>query len=189
LALKERQRLDAKEKADRDREQKAKDAKAKASGKGAAKSPLEKLSGEQKMKVGMMGDALRSLGQYEAAYKAGSRRSRINPETTLLGSFVNDSPIDEATTKLSDDIGRLRSGGAINQDEEARFLKMLPTPADDDATAYRKLANMRTEFQNKLSVFGISEKDLSATGFKFNAEPKKKAMSFEEWKAAGKPKR
>lgn len=138
-------------------------------GSGPGKSALDKLSGEQKMKVGMMADALRSLNQYESAFNAGGRRSRINPDTPIIGSFLNASPIDEASTKLSDDIGRLRSGGAINQDEEARFLRMLPTAADDDATARRKLENIRTEFRNKISIFGVDENALAKGGFQLGS--------------------
>jgi hypothetical protein len=140
------------------------------------KSPLEKLSGEQKMKVGMIGDSLRSLNQYETAFNQGARRSRITPETPIIGGLVSATPIDELTTKLSDDIGRLRSGGAINTDEEKRFQKMLPTAADNDATAMRKIENLRTEFRNKLSIFGIDEQMLGGAGFKIGTvAPKTKA--------------
>jgi hypothetical protein len=147
--------------------------------------PLRKMSGEQKMKVGMIGDALRSIDQYENAYSGGERRGYINPDTPLIGSFLSASEIDEATTKLSDDIGRLRSGGAINKDEENRFLRMLPTPADDQETAMRKINNIRQEFKNKLAIFGVNEEGLTKAGFNTQAMNKQSASISEQTKVVG----
>jgi hypothetical protein len=117
-----------------------------------------------KEKVAALSDALRSLTDYEAAFDRGGRRGRINPDTWGIGSFISSSPIDEATTKLVDDIGRMRSGGAVTQDEEARFLQMLPRSGDSDVDARRKLANLRKEFMNKLSVYGATPSVLSKIG-------------------------
>lgn len=158
-------------------------------GGGAGKSAMEKLSGDQKSRVGAISDAMRSLNEYETAYNAGGRRSRINPDTRFIGGFVSASKIDELTTKLSDDIGRMRSGGAIGGSEEQRFLGMLPTSADNPTSAMSKINSLRKEFQNKLYIFGIKEPDLAKAGVDIGSvtAPKKK-MSFEEWKKAGKPK-
>jgi hypothetical protein len=48
---------------------------------------------------------------------------------------------------LSDKIGRLRSGGAINKDEEYRFKNLLPTLRDDAETIKFKLDKIEREFK------------------------------------------
>jgi hypothetical protein len=48
-------------------------------------------------------------------------------------------------TNLADVIGRLRSGGAINTDEEKRFKSLLPGLADDAKTTQFKLEQLKRE--------------------------------------------
>ena len=49
---------------------------------------------------------------------------------------------------LADTIGRLRSGGAINKDEEKRFLNLVPRFGDGRQTIKFKMDRLRTKFEN-----------------------------------------
>jgi|GEM_PF-5324256 len=65
--------------------------------------------------------------------------------------MITEGPLNTdvkfALDDLTDLIGRLRSGGAINSDEEARFKRLLPNIWDSDETIRGKLAEFRTKFQ------------------------------------------
>ena len=135
------------------------------------KSPtgrLEKLGAEAKTKVGTYASMLETLTEYENAFRGGGRKSRIDSKTPLIGTFVSDTPIDTFTRKLTDDIGRLRSGGAINMDEEKRFLEMLPRPGDRDEMQAEKLLQVRNEVGTKLQAFGLNPDELAQSGFDGN---------------------
>lgn len=125
---------------------------------------LEGVSGDKGTKIGLVASALTDLTKYEDTFRQGGRRTRTNPDTPLLGSFISSTPIDEASTKLSDTIGRLRSGGAISVDEGNRFLRMLPTAADGDESASRKLLALRTELESVLAGYGFNPDELGASG-------------------------
>lgn len=124
-----------------------------------------KKGAEEKQKIGMIADAFRSITGYEDAYKGGARPQYMDDQTPIIGRAMSSTPISEATVKLTDDIGRLRSGGAIGQQEEERFLSMLPRPGDNEAAAKRKIAALRSEFKNKLAGFGVQTSDLQSIGF------------------------
>jgi hypothetical protein len=49
---------------------------------------------------------------------------------------------------LSDLIGRMRSGGAINKDEETRFLKLIPRFGDKEETVKYKISQLDKEFSS-----------------------------------------
>jgi len=49
---------------------------------------------------------------------------------------------------LSDLVGRMRSGGAINKEEEARFLKLIPRFGDGEPTIRYKLNQLNKEFSS-----------------------------------------
>lgn len=125
----------------------------------------EKASGVEKEKVGNLTSMLSSLTQLEGEFAKGQRKNLIDANTPYIGRAVSENNVDIITRKLSDDIGRLRSGGAISKDEESRFLKMLPTNADSDQLAVEKFNNFRKEIVNKLQAYGIQEKQLSEIGY------------------------
>lgn len=122
---------------------------------------LDKLTGEARGKVGSFATALETITDYEDAFAKGQRRSRVNSDTPFVGSFISDTDVDTLTRKLSDDIGRMRSGGAINSDEEKRFLGMLPRPGDEDKVAATKLIQLRNEFDTRLRAYGLTPEELS----------------------------
>ncbi len=133
-----------------------------------AKTPagmLKKLPSEAHKSIGLIASALKNTTDYESVFNKGERQGLITPQTPVLGMFKGSTPVDEARVQMSEAIGRLNSGGAIGKDEEQRFYKMIPTSADDDETARRKLANFRQEMELKLSAYGVKPENLDAAGF------------------------
>ena len=63
---------------------------------------------------------------------------------------------------LSDLVGRMRSGGAINKDEETRFLKLIPRFGDKEETIKYKLNQLNKEFasvQKAMDPYGARGTD------------------------------
>jgi hypothetical protein len=63
---------------------------------------------------------------------------------------------------LSDLIGRMRSGGAINKDEEKRFLKLIPRFGDGEEVVKYKLNQLNKEFsavQKAMDPYGVRGTD------------------------------
>ena len=63
---------------------------------------------------------------------------------------------------LADLIGRMRSGGAINKDEEKRFLKLIPRFGDEEETIKYKLNQLNKEFaavQEAMDPYGARGTD------------------------------
>lgn len=79
-----------------------------------------------------------------------SNNPNINKDINPLTNREYKSTI----TNVSDLIGRLRSGGAIQKEEEARFRSLLPTFLDDKNTIDYKLTQLETEFNNLLNSGG-----------------------------------
>lgn len=126
---------------------------------------LGKMGGEVKQKIGFITNGLEVLTRYEDAFRKGGRQAYINSSTPLIGSVVSSTPIDDARTGLEEAIGRLASGGAINSGEEARFRRMIPTAADNDDDAARKIVNLRKDMENKLTAYGFKAGELGDLGF------------------------
>lgn len=127
---------------------------------------LNKMSGDNRKRLDLVVDAISNLNRYDTAFDSGERRRLINPDTPIAGYALSSNPIDEATSFITESIGRLNSGGAINNDENKKFLKMVPTARDSDEAAKRKLTNLRAEFENKLTGLGFKPEQLDALGFK-----------------------
>lgn len=139
------------------------------------KGKLEGAGGDVKQKIGFITGAMKSLTDYENQFRGGGRQAYLNQSTPLIGNLMSSTPIDERRTEMEEAIGRLASGGAINVDEEKRFRRMLPTAADDDAAAARKLVQFRAELENKLTAYGFSPNQLAELGF----DPKERGYGTE----------
>lgn len=126
---------------------------------------LEKMGAEAKSKVGGIAEGFRGLTQIEQALEGGLSPQYITPETPVIGQFVSDNPLTSAQRVLTDVVGRLQSGGAINSDEERRFLSMGPRPGDSPEEAVRKVREQRAFLENKLRAYGLSSADLGGLGF------------------------
>lgn len=77
-----------------------------------------------------------------------SQNPNINKDINPLSSREYKATI----TNASDLIGRLRSGGAIQEAEEKRFRSLLPTYWDDANAINYKLNQLEQEFSNLLGV-------------------------------------
>jgi hypothetical protein len=125
---------------------------------------------ETKAKIGMIKNALRAEGRYIDAANSGDRQNRIAADSgvkiPLIGKIpfgkwvASSTPIDESRVMMGEAIGRLHSGGAINDDERAQFEGMIPTASDDASTYERKLKNYSEMMRDKLSVFGYTPEEL-----------------------------
>jgi len=70
---------------------------------------------------------------------------------------------------LTDRIGRLRSGGAINKDEEARFMSFIPGPLDSMTLRQQKLDALSQEFRSLATNLGWQDPKLSNSGLSVEA--------------------
>lgn len=68
------------------------------------------------------------------------------PGGSLTASLTGTGDYKAALNNAADVIGRLRSGGAINADEEKRFMAMLPQSFDSQETINYKLNSMAELF-------------------------------------------
>jgi hypothetical protein len=64
------------------------------------------------------------------------------PGGGLTKRLAGTTDYEAARQNVADVIGRLRSGGAINKDEEKRFLSLLPGAFEDSTAAANKLARL-----------------------------------------------
>jgi hypothetical protein len=55
--------------------------------------------------------------------------------------------LNNSIDRAAEMFGRIQSGGAINKDEEARFMRLLPQVTDDPDTIQLKLQRIRESFQ------------------------------------------
>ncbi len=95
-----------------------------------------------------------NVGQLEAAEEAGD----IDQSTLAAADFVpeifniflspNVQKFKTARDDLADQIGRLRSGGAINKEEETRFINQLPKFGDSKDVRLWKLGRLAEMFQS-----------------------------------------
>lgn len=126
---------------------------------------MPKLGAEEKKAVGGIASGLRSLKLMEDALNKGYGPRYIDPDTPLVGSFVSDDPFTKEQRLLTDVVGRLQSGGAINNDEGERFKAMGPRPGDSDQIKRQKLKDQKVFLENKLLAMGVSGDQLGQMGF------------------------
>jgi len=64
-------------------------------------------------------------------------------------SLVGDNEYTLNLRNFSEAMGRMQSGGAINKDEEVRFLAMAPTSLDSDEIVKSKMAVLNEELSRR----------------------------------------
>lgn len=132
-----------------------------------AEQKIGKLGAEGRSKVGSIVSGLEAIDKMGTAIEKGYDADYITSETPLIGGFISDNPFTESQRVLTEVVGRLQSGGAINKDEEKRFYNMGPRAGDSAQTQRRKLANQKEFLRNKLTAFGINEQELPQIGFNY----------------------
>ncbi len=76
-------------------------------------------------------------------------------------SPVGDNDFTLARTKFEEALGRMQSGGAIQNDEAARFRKMAPTAMDSNEMQLKKLTLLQNEFGQRLQTLGFKPEDFN----------------------------
>lgn len=99
-------------------------------------------------------------------------------------SMWGDNNYTSAERKAAEAYGRMQSGGAINKDEEERFLAMLPRSKDDAALQRQKLKDQYSEMESRLKTLGFTpeEAGISLADFEYGASPEE-AQAIAERKA------
>jgi hypothetical protein len=90
-------------------------------------------------------DSLNAIGQTIRSNPNAPKLAAL-PGGSLTQSLTGTGAYSAATANAIDAIGRLRSGGAINADEEARFRSFLPAAFDDPQTIQYKLQTLNGIF-------------------------------------------
>lgn len=123
--------------------------------------PADKESGETAKVATIAADGLSTISNMrELLYDKGKLKTNAGK---LLGgsSFLPSIAQPQETQKLSvtrdnlsDLIGRLRSGGAINKDEEARYLRLVPKYGDKSETINFKIKQLEKNFNTLQTTLG-----------------------------------
>lgn len=71
-------------------------------------------------------------------------------------SIIGDNEFTIAERDFSEALGRMQSGGAITDDEAAKFMKMAPKFMDSDEIRQSKLARIKSEMESRLATLGFS---------------------------------
>jgi hypothetical protein len=120
-------------------------------------SEKKKLNGEEQKVVAYASANLKAIQEM--------RRALAQGDNTF--SMVGDNNFTEAARRAAENFGRLQSGGAINKDEEARFMDMLPKATDSKEMQQQKLANIEAEMNARIKGLGESpEQQLALRGAK-----------------------
>jgi hypothetical protein len=83
-------------------------------------------------------------------------------------SMVGDNDYTAAERRAAEAFGRMQSGGAINKDEENRFLKMLPRSSDSKEMQRKKLIGQRSEMVSRLKTLGFTPEEAGYKAAEFN---------------------
>lgn len=108
-----------------------------------------KLNSTQLQQANNAQSGLQSLGTIASILQQNPDIAKLAalPGGSFTQSITGTGEYAAAINNATDVIGRLRSGGAINKDEEARFRALLPAAFDDQATVQYKLGALANLFQ------------------------------------------
>lgn len=126
---------------------------------------LSKMSAEAQGKVGGIASALDALSGMEESIDNNVGPSRFNPDTPLIGTLISDTPYTQNERLVSEVLGRLQSGGAIQAEEIKTFRSMGPRPGDSPEIQKEKIAQQKAFLENKLIAFGLRPEELPSVGF------------------------
>lgn len=117
------------------------------------KSPegrLQKLNSGDKARFDNSMLGLQSIQAMDSALAAG--------DNTF--SIIGDNDYTRNLAMAAEAFGRMQSGGAIQKDEEARFLAMSPTAKDSIEQQRKKLEGMQRLFVDRLRTLGFKPDDI-----------------------------
>jgi hypothetical protein len=145
-----------------------------------AASKLAKMGGETQNKVGSIASGLKALSELKTSINKGVGPSYIDSNTPLIGKAFSDDSFTQNQRVLTEVVGRLQSGGAIQSDELESFNKMGPRPGDSKEQQIKKIEDQTTFLKNKLVAFGLKEEELRELGFDVGKAP----VGFDQAKAS-----
>lgn len=90
---------------------------------------------------------------------------------------IGDNDYTAAERRAAEAYGRMQSGGAINKDEEERFMAMLPRSTDSKEMQRKKLIGQRDEMMSRLRTLGFTpeEAGYEAANFNYGMSPEELA--------------
>lgn len=138
---------------------------------------LEQMGAEAKGKVGSIVSGLQALQGIAKAVGEGQQPEYIDANTPLIGGLLSDTDISRNQRVLSEVVGRLQSGGAINKDEGERFVALGPRPGDSPSVQRKKIQDQMSFLSNKLNAYGLKEEDLPKVGFDYTPQNLKQLAS------------
>jgi len=119
-----------------------------------AKAQGSKLGSEDKK-------ALSHIYQAETAIDQAMKAARNSPKwgtwAALKFDLKSDNPLSMALRKAAEAYGRLQSGGAINKEEEARFLSTIFKPSDTNEMMMRKLRDFKQMMKDREYIIRTGE--------------------------------
>lgn len=104
-----------------------------------------KLNSSEEQRLDYLKMGTRAMNDLKTAWK--------NGDNTL--SLVGDNNFTLAANQAAEAFGRMQSGGAINKDEEKRFLAMLPRMTDSKEIQERKIEKMNDIFNERYQTLGL----------------------------------
>jgi hypothetical protein len=127
-------------------------------------NPLNDLSGDAKKMVGLANEGINAVMGMEQALTNDIGPSRLDPNTPLIGTFASDNAFTSNQRIAAEMFGRLQSGGAINSEEEKRFIAMGPRPGDSKEIAQQKLAAQKAALEDRMRIYGVTPEALGSIG-------------------------
>lgn len=144
---------------------------------------LEKLGTEGRSKVASIASGFQALDQMVKSSDDGFGPQYVDSNTPLLGMGVSDNPYSEGERLTAEVIGRLQSGGAMNEAEVKTFRSLGPRPGDDKESRKRKLGQQKDFLKNKLTGFGMNDDDMRSLGFTTTSKYAPENIKMENIKA------
>lgn len=144
---------------------------------------LEKLGAEGRSKVGSIASGFQALDQMNKSMSDNFGPQHVDSNTPGIGRLISDNPYSEGERLLTEVVGRLQSGGAMNDGEIKTFKSLGPKPGDDKESSQRKLSQQKDFLQNKLTAFGLNNDDMKNLGFETTSKyAPKNSVKMEEIK-------
>lgn len=128
---------------------------------GSKKTDPRNLSGTDKARYDNALMVAKAIDEMGAALDAG--QNTFSP--------IGDNDYTNAERRAAEAYGRMQSGGAINKDEEKRFLAMLPGATDSKEMQRKKLIGQREEMISRLRTLGFTPEQAgyAPSEFKYGA--------------------
>jgi hypothetical protein len=115
-------------------------------------APAVKLNAEERKRLDSASMGLSAVKDMGDALSTGSNTF----------SLVGDNDFTAARTRFEEALGRMQSGGAINNDEAARFREMAPTWRDNPEMQQKKMQEIYREMALRVETLGADPAEILA---------------------------